>query len=178
MIRAIVLIVLVAIGTAACKPATPSYSVTDPVTGEKTKVSIKDQAGNKTINVESQAGAGSVSIAQQGEAPQNLPSYLPPYPGAQYMGSFAAASTKSEVGGPVAGGMVSFTTQDPGAKVLAFYKEALIKSGMTEQASGDMGGMTMLSFSKGDNEQEGAQVMVTANPTGGTQVQILYSAPP
>lgn len=176
--RLITLISLATLSVVACKPPTPSYTVTDPKTGEKTKISVDGQGDNKTITVNTKDGAGTISVAQEGEAPKNLPSYVPLYPGAKYLGSFAAASKNSSEGGPVAGGMVSFTTTDPSAKVLAFYKEAFSKAGMTEQASGDMGGMSMVSFSKGDNEQEGAQVMATPASTGGTQVQVMYSAAP
>ena len=153
-------------------------SVTDPKTGEKTKISVDAKSGDKTITVKSKDGDGTISVSQDGEAPKNLPAYVPVYPGAKYMGSFAAASSKSGEGGPVAGGMVTFTTNDASAKVLAFYKDAFTKAGMKEQGSGDMGGMALLSFTKGDNEQEGAQVMASPAPTGGTQVQVMYSAAP
>jgi hypothetical protein len=162
----------------ACKPETPQYTVTDPKTGEKTKISIKDQTGDKTITIDTEEGGGTISVAEQGEPPKNLPAYVPLYPGAQYTGSFAASSNQKSDGGAVAGGMVSFTTSDTSEKVLAFYKDAFSKAGMKEQAAGDMGGMSVLSFSKGDNEQEGAQVMVTPDPAGGTQVQVMYSAAP
>lgn len=176
--RHVVLIAFASLGLIACKPPTPSYTVTDPKTGEKTKISVDAKAGDNTITINSKDGAGTISVAQDGEAPKNLPSYVPLYPGAKYMGSFAAASDKSAQGQPVAGGMVTFTTNDPSAKVLAFYKDAFTKAGMTERASGDMGGMAMLSFSKGDNEQEGAQIMASPAPSGGTQVQLVYSAAP
>ena len=176
--RSLALIIVASLGVVACKPPTPSYTVTDPKTGEKTKISVDGSGSDKTITVKSKDGDGKISVAQEGEAPKNLPAYVPLYPGAKYMGSFAAASAKSAAGGPVAGGMVSFTTADPSTKVLAFYKDAFTKAGMKEQGSGDMGGMSMLSFSKGENEQEGAQVMATPAPTGGTQVQVMYSAAP
>jgi hypothetical protein len=176
--RLTTLLIATTFSLVACKPSPPSYTVTDPTTGEKTKVSIDDKAGDKTITVNTKDGAGTISVAENGEAPKNLPSYVPLYPGAKYMGSFAASSDKKAEGGPVAGGMVSFSTPDPSAKVLAFYKDAFTRAGLTEQGSGDMGGMAMLSFSKGDNEQEGAQVMASPGEGSGTQVQIMYSAAP
>ncbi len=172
------MITIAAMGLIACKPPTPSYTVTDPKTGEKTKISVDAKSGDNTITVNSKEGAGTISVSQDGEAPKNLPAFIPLYPGAKYMGSFAAASSKSGEGGPVAGGMVTFSTSDASAKVLAFYKDAFTRAGMKEQAGGDMGGMAMLSFTKGDNEQEGAQVMASPGTTGGTQVQVMYSAAP
>lgn len=174
----IMLIAFAAASLVACKPPTPSYTVTDPATGEKTKISVEDKSGDKTITVNSKDGAGTISVAEKGEAPKNLPAFIPTYPGAVYLGSFAAATEGKADGGPVAGGMVTFSTTDPSAKVLSFYKEAFTKAGMKEQASGDMGGMAMLSFTKGDNEQEGAQVMASPGQSGGTQVQVMYSAAP
>lgn len=185
--RITALVIVATLSLIGCKPATPSYTVTDPTTGEKAKVSVADKAGDKTVTVTTKDGDGTISVAEDGEAPKNLPAYIPLYPGAKYLGSFAAASHQKaesgpDAGGPVAGGIVSFSTPDPAAKVLAFYKQAFTRAGMTEQASGDMGGMAMLSFSKGDNEQEGAQVMASpdtgGDTGGGTQVQVMYSATP
>jgi hypothetical protein len=167
------------LGLTACKPPTPSYSVTDPKTGEKTKISIDDKKGDKTITIENKDGGGTISVAENGEAPKNLPSYIPLYPGAKYAGSFAAAASESEKGGPVAGGLVSFTTNDTTEKVLGFYKDAFTRAGMKQEASGNMGSMSMLAFSKGTNEDDGVQVMASPAETAGViQVQVIYSGGP
>jgi hypothetical protein len=161
---------------AGCKPSPPTYSVTDPKTGEKAEVSIDTGGATNTITFNSSEGKGSVSVSAEGEAPKNLPSYIPTYPGANYQGSFASNVTASGAGEQNAkGGMVSFKTTDAPDKVLAFYKDAFTRGGLKEQASGNMGGLQMLSFSKGDNNQEGAQVMASPDPEGGTAVQLIYS---
>lgn len=180
MLRHFAALGLAVTALAGCNPAPPSLSVTDPKTGEKMQVSIDENANTNTISVKSSDGAGTVSVSAAGKAPQNLPAYIPLYPGAVYQGAFASHVTGSGPEGvDAAGGIVSFQTKDPTDKVMAFYKNAFTRAGLKEQASGDMGGMMMLSFSKGDNEQEGAQVMVSpAGADGQIQVQIIYSTAP
>jgi hypothetical protein len=169
------LIVLTTLSLVACKPPTPSYSVTDPETGEKTKISIDAKGDNKTITVQTGEGKGTISMTEKGEAPKGLPDYVPPYPGAKYEGSFVSDLQGTPKAGAVNGGMMSFTTNDSADKVLAFYKEAFTRAGLKDGASGDMGGMKMISFTKGEGNDEGAQVMASVAPAGGTQVQVMYS---
>jgi hypothetical protein len=167
---------LAALGLGACNPSPPSYTVTDPKTGEKAEISIDTGGATNTITVNSEEGKASITISSDGKAPANMPSYIPAYPGAEYQGSFASnVSSDQAKKSDMKGGMVSFTTNDAPDKVLAYYKEAFTRGGLKEQASGNMGGMQMLSFTKGDTEQEGAQVMASAAGDGSTQIQIIYS---
>jgi hypothetical protein len=159
----------------ACKPSTPSYTVTDPKTGEKTKISVSEKGDNKTVTVSSPEGKGTISVTTDGDVPKGLPAYVPPYPGAKYTGSFVSDMQGTPKEGAVSGGMMSFSTTDSADKVLAFYKAAFARAGLKDGASGDMGGMRMISFTKGDNEQEGAQVMANTAASGETQVQVMYS---
>jgi hypothetical protein len=168
--RHILTLAAMTLALVACKPSTPSYSVTDPKTGDK--ITATEKNGSQTVTVE---GKGSISVAANGEVPKNLPAYLPPYPGAKYEGSFATDMKAQPGTEAMNGGMVSFNTTDSADKVLAFYKDAFTRANLKENASGDMGGMKMLSFSKGDSDAEGVQVMASAAPTGGTQVQLMYS---
>lgn len=159
----------------ACKPPTPSYTVTDPKTGEKTKVSVDGKGDDKTITVQTGEGKGTISVSESGEVPKGLPSYIPPYPGAKYEGSFVSDMQGTPKTGAVSGGMMSFKTSDPADKVLAFYRDAFTRSGLKDGASGDMGGMKMISFTKGEGNEQGAQVMASVAQTGETQVQVMYS---
>jgi hypothetical protein len=171
----ITLLAIAMLALTACKPPEPSITVKDPITGEKTKLSTKDENGNKTITIDGGEGKGTISMSTEGTAPTNMPSYLPNYPGAKYQGTFVANVAETSAGGMAKGGMATFTTPDAPEKIIAFYKETLSKTGMTENASGDISGMKMLSFSKGNNSQEGAQVMISPAPSGGSQVQVIYS---
>jgi predicted enzyme related to lactoylglutathione lyase len=174
----ITLLAIAMLALTACKPPEPSITVTDPNTGEKTKLSTKDKDGNQTITIDGGQGKGTVSISSDGAPPTNMPAFLPNYPGAKYKGTFSADMAGTGVEGAAKGGMATFTTTDSADQVISFYKNALSKTDMKETASGDMSGMRMLSFSKGDNSQEGAQIMVSAAPDGGQQVQVIYSTAP
>jgi hypothetical protein len=179
MMRPIALIAYAALCVVvACKPPAPSYTVTDPVTGEKSKVSVDAKGDTATITVKSKGGGGAVSVGQDGEPPKNLPSYIPLYPGAKHLGSFAAASDKNTDGGSIGGGIVTFATPDPSAQVLAYYRDAFTKAGLKQQASGDLDDMAILTFSKGDTDKEGVEVVATPVLGGGTQVQVMYSSEP
>lgn len=160
---------------AACKPPEPSFTVTDPQSGDKVKLSTKEKDGNQTITIDGGEGKGTVSFSSDGSAPTNMPSYLPNYPGAKYQGTFTADVAEAKEGGAAKGGMATFITTDSADKVMAFYKASLSRTDMKENGSGDMGGMKMLSFSKDGNSQEGAQIMISPAPDGGTQVQVIYS---
>jgi hypothetical protein len=173
--RLTVLVTLAALSVVACKPPTPSYTVTDPKTGEKTKISVDSKGDNKTVTVSSPDGKGTISVTTEGDVPKNLPAYVPPYPGAKYEGSFVSDMQGTPQDGKVSGGLMSFKTKDSADKVLAFYKEAFTRAGLKDGASGDMGGLKMISFTKGDTEEEGAQVMASTAPSGETQVQVMYS---
>lgn len=170
-----ILFVLATLSLIACKPATPSYSVTDPKTGEKTKFTVDAKGDNKTVTVQTGDGKGTISVTEKGDVPKGLPSYIPPYPGAKYEGSFVSDMQGTPKDGAVSGGLMSFKTTDSADKVLAFYKNAFTRAGLKDGASGDMGGLKMISFTKGDNEQQGAQVMASSAPSGETQVQVMYS---
>jgi hypothetical protein len=172
------LITLAMLWLAACNPSPPSYTVTDPKTGEKSQISVNTKEGKESVSVKSKTGEGTISVTESGDVPKNMPAFLPPYPGASYKGSFAANMKTKPTEGAQTGGMVSFQTTDEPDKVFAFYKNAFTKAGLTESASGEMGGMEMISFSKGANDQEGVQVLATREAGAATQVQIMYSFAP
>lgn len=159
----------------ACKP---TVTVTNPETGEKSKITMDQGNGTNTITINSAEGKGTVSMSTSSDAPKDLPTYMPAYPGAKYEGSFATNVSKSEAGAAMKGGMVTFNTPDDADKVLAFYKDAFTRAGLKETGSGDMSGLKMIAFNKGDSDAEGAQVMASAAPAGGTQVQLIYSSAP
>jgi hypothetical protein len=161
---------------AACgQPKEKSYTVTDPDTGEKAKVTVADKEGDKSVTIQSEDGKSTMSVAEAGQAPSNLPDWVPAYPGADYSGSFSVETKgdKAKEGAPAAGAMMGFRTNDPPAKVLDFYKAAFAKAGLKEAASGNFGSMQMLSAAKPDSDI-GAQVMVTQDGAA-SQVQVIYS---
>lgn len=164
---------------AACgQPQEKTYTVTDPETGEKSKISISDKAGDKSVTIRSENGRSNVSVSEAGEAPANLPDFIPLYPGADYSGSVvmqsdAAAEASGTGSRPASGAMMAFKTPDPPAKVIAFYKDAFAKAGLKEAGSGAFGPMQLLAAVK-EGSDIGAQVMVSVEG-GVSNVQVVYS---
>jgi hypothetical protein len=170
--RKIALALGLTLALVACKP---TVTVTDPKTGEKSKISASGIGDNQTVTIDGPDGKGTISVSKSGDAPSNMPSFMPPYPGGKYEGSFSTNMSADGTSGAAKGGMATFTTPDNADKVLAFYKDAFTRAGLKETASGDMSGMKMISYSKGDSQTEGVQVMASPAPTGGgTSVQVMY----
>jgi hypothetical protein len=170
--RKIILLTATMLALVACKP---SVTVTDPKTGEKSKITASGAGDNQTVTIDGPDGKGTISVSKSGEAPSNMPAFMPPYPGGKYEGSFSTNMSGDGTSGPAKGGIATFTTTDNADKVLAFYKDAFTRAGLKETASGDMSGMKMISYSKGDSQAEGVQVMASPAPTGGgTSVQLVY----
>lgn len=93
-----------------------------------------------------------------------LPGGLPAYPGATGTGGYSAEST----GG--SGQIVAFSTGDGPEEVIAFYREAIEKSGREVTASMDMAQMQSISVADADNR---GGITITATETGsGTSITI------
>jgi hypothetical protein len=164
---------------AACgAPEEKTYSVRDPETGEKTKITVREDgaggSGEKRVVIENKEG-GAAIVVGEGAAPANLPAYLPAYPGATWQASMSATAAGGT--GGEAGGMAAFTTKDAPGKVLDHYKTAFARAGMKEAASGQFGEMSMVAARK-EGSNEGAQVMVTKAENGETSVQLIFSLAP
>lgn len=139
----------------------------------KTKdgTAVFDASGkDATIKVTDEKGQVS-TIVGGGGAPQNLPSWLPVYPGATVQGTFDAKSAEG-------GRTLSFTvtTTDAADKVLDFYKsrfeEAGLKVDSTVNASGSEGTGGLLTVN-GENPSRSASVLVSST---GNQTQAVVNA--
>ena len=101
----------------------------------------------------------------------NLPAWLPSYPGSKPEGTFSASGSGSE------GGMAHFKTSDAGAKVLAYYQEALKSAGfkITSTLSGDSGNSNGGVVTAEDNgNQRSVMVTVSSTPGQATDVGLTY----
>jgi len=122
---------------------------------------VTDEKGNQVATL--QAGGGG--------APQNLPSWLPVYPGATVQGVFDAKSAEG-------GRTLSFTvtTTDAADKVLDFYKsrfeEAGLKVDSTVNASGG-GGTGSVLTANGENPSRSASLLISST---GNQTQAVVNA--
>jgi hypothetical protein len=110
-------------------------------------------------------------------APQDMPSWLPIYPGAAVKGGYAASGAQSNAKG------FTLTTTDSVDKVVAFYQQQLKSNGLDVQpmstmsfsGQGGQGGQTntgIVTAASADKART-AQIMVT-NSDGKTQAIITY----
>ena len=128
--------------------------------------------GGGTIKVTDEKGQASTLQAGSGAAPQNLPSWLPVYPGGTIQGTF---DTNTPDGRSAS---FSLTTSDTGDKVLSFYESRLKEAGlkvdsttMTSTAEGKGGILTASSESPSRN----VSVLVGASEGGQTTAAITFA---
>lgn len=127
-------------------------------------------AKDGTIKVTDEKGSQVAALG--GGAPQNLPSWLPVYPGGAVQGTFDTSNAE--------GRSVSFTitTPDAGDKVLSFYESRLKEAGLnvdsttvTNTAEGKGGILTASS----ENPSRSVSVLVGAAEGGQTTAAITFA---
>ncbi len=167
---------------------TNTLTIKDKKTGEVTtlsaddakngKFTIKTDKGTTTIDANSKDGGSLKVTDDKGQtttmnagtaAPQNLPSWLPVYPGGTVQGTFDTTNAE--------GHSATFTvsTSDPVSKVLDFYKSQFESGGLkaektTFSANGQDGG-TVTAKSADDKRQ--ANVLI-GNANGKTSATVTY----
>ena len=110
---------LLALASAGCHRQS-KITITD---GSGNSMTMTADEGGDHVNLTKSDGNTQVSMQQGGVWPAAMAAVVPEYPGAKVQ--------TSAVGGVATGGLVSFTTADTPDKVVAFYKAAAAKSGMT-----------------------------------------------
>jgi hypothetical protein len=141
---------------AACEKSEKTVTVTDSQTGKQADVTTSASGDTTTVRT-----ADGTFTSQTGENVQaNLPDFVPVYPGAK---AIASVSGQGAEGG---GAMTSFEAADPPAKVIGFYKEAMVKAGYKVQAEMTTPQMNMVAGNKGDGQAW--QVMAQTKETGST----------
>lgn len=145
-------------------------------------LTIKEKKSGKVIRMNAEdIKNGKISFSDEStgekmsigvDANAKLPDWVPSYPGSKPEGAFAATGGEGE------GGMVHFKTNDAGAKVLAYYQDALKQAGyrITTTMSGDAesgsGGMVAA-----ENKATRKSVMVTLSTSSeGTDVAVTYGS--
>ena len=130
-----------------------------------------DASGGNGIRVNSTDEKGQVSTFNAGNTtPQNMPSWLPVYPGGTVQGTY---DTNSAEGRSAA---FTVTTKDDSSKVLDYYESQLKANGLTAEkttysANGQNGGT--VAGKSGDGKRE-ASVMVSTG-TEGTQAVVTFT---
>jgi hypothetical protein len=149
-----------------------------------------DDIKNGKMKFSTDKGSGSLDVSQNGLSmkatddkghestfvagggtPQDMPSWLPVYPGATVQGGFAASSAQASAK------TFTLSTTDSVEKVTAFYEEHLKANGLTVQptASMSIAGQSntgMVSAASADKTRT-AQIIVTGSG-GKTQATVSY----
>ena len=142
-------------------------TVRDKKTGKVVTMTF-DDAKNGKFSFSAQGDDGKTASLEFGAGADKLPSWIPAYPGAKAVGTFAVNGTGSQGNG----GTFGFSTSDAPEKVMSFYqdkcKELGIQIKMTTHTG--KGGMIVAS-DEGDTRS--LQVIV-GSESGETKVQVMY----
>jgi hypothetical protein len=145
------------------------------------KFTFETKEGKATFETSGTEDGGTVKVTGDdgqvatfqagGGAPQNLPSWLPIYPGGMAQGSFDSTSEQERTAA------FAVSTQDPADKVLAFYEEKLKAAGLkveksTFESGGKSGGVLN---GTSENPQRQVGISVAAGDDGKTQASISFS---
>ena len=128
-------------------------------------VAIGGAPGDITISTPN----GTAQIHAGTGAPAGLPEGIPAYPNVQ------AGQSVDISGGSVQGQgrILSFSTPDAPAQVIAFYAQAVAAGGYSVANRMDMGATSALTATRGEGQ---AVNIVATQAGGGTQVQIIIGA--
>lgn len=145
------------------------------------KVTFKTKDGTTTFDASGSGENGSVKVTgPNGQvatfgggagAPQNLPSWLPTYPGGTVQGSFDSTSGNERTAA------FSVTTTDPADKVLSFYEEKLKGAGLkVDRTNFDTNGMKGgVINGTGENPVRQVGVTVGTQDDGSTSAAVTFS---
>ncbi len=137
--------------------------------GTTTFDASQDGKDGGSVKITNEKGEQATFTAGQG-APQNLPSWLPIYAGADVQGSYDATTAEGR------NAMFTVTTTDPVDKVAEFYESQLKSSGLkVEKTSYEAGGQkTVTLTSTEDGGKRFASVAVSTSD-GKTQALVNFN---
>ena len=148
-----------------------TITVRDRTTGKESTITF-DQARNGHFSITASDDHGGAASMQFGGAANDLPSWVPKYPGAANIGLFSAKG--SDANGKGEGGSFGFTTSDPARKVLDFYRGKAAELGLKVNMNTDTGSGGMIVAS---NEDEKRSLTAVATASGDTtSVNITYGS--
>jgi hypothetical protein len=146
-----------------------TITIRDRRTGKESTITF-DQARNGHFSITANDDRGGNATVQFGGAVNDLPSWVPQYPGAVNTGVFSAKG--NDANGKGEGGSFTFTTSDPPRKVLDFYRDKAAELGLKVNLNTDTGSGGMIVAAE---EDEKRTLMATANASGAsTTVSITY----
>lgn len=130
-------------------------------TADGTTVKVEQQEGEGTAKITSTSAEGTATMTTGGAGkwPGELVDYAPAYPGGEVGASFSGNSKDGS------GGMVTFTTSDPPAKIVDFYKASATAAGLTNVTNMDINGAKMFGA---EDEKTGRSLSIQASVADGT----------
>ena len=146
-----------------------TVTIRDRRTGKESTITF-DQARHGRFSITANDDHGGNATVEFGGSANDLPSWIPKYPGAVNTGVFSARG--SDNNGKGEGGSFTLTTSDPPHKVLDFYRDKAGELGLKVNMNTDTGSGGMIVAA---DEGEKRSLMATANASGGsTTVSITY----
>lgn len=130
--------------------------------GDTTEVVISGADGKSTATI---------TTGATGAGPANLPAFAPVYPGAKIETSMQGSGPEGS------GGVLVMTTPDAPDKVAAFYDAQISAAGLGDVTRLTTNDMRMIGGSAGEKGPS-ANVTITPNPGGGTQINLIYVPAP
>jgi len=143
--------------------------IRDRKTGKEVTLSFDDVKRGK-LKFSATGDNGEVANLEIGGGEGKMPAWVPTYPGARAQGNMTAKGQDADGGGE--GGVVTFTTPDPPAKVTEFYDAKCKEMGMSVNISQltDTGGMIV---GADEGKQRTLHVLV-AGGSGDTSITVTY----
>ncbi len=143
-------------------------TVRDKKTGKVVTMTF-DDAKNGKFSFSAQGDDGKTASLEIGAGADKLPSWIPVYPGAKAVGTFAVNADSGQGNG----GAFAFNTTDEPAQVMSFYQDKCKELGISiKMATHAAQGGMILAGGEGDDTRS-LQVIV-GRESGETKVQVMY----
>lgn len=152
-----------------------TITIRDRRSGQQSTITF-DQARNGRFSITANDDHGGNATMQfgGGAAANDLPAWVPKYPGAVNTGVFSAHGTDANTNGKGEGGSFSFTTSDPARQVLDYYRNKVGDLGLKVNMNTDTGSGGMIVAAEEGGKRT---LMAVANTSGGsTSVNITYGS--
>jgi hypothetical protein len=146
------------------------------------RLKFSSDKGSASVDIGGKDGAGTIKVTDEkgkestlkfgAGAPQELPGWVPSYPGATVQGSYAASNTEGRAGG------FTVSTGDTVQKMTDFYEAQLKAAGFKTQkatfaAAGAYSGATLNATSA--DEKRSVNIAISAGDKGGAQAVVTFN---
>jgi hypothetical protein len=149
-----------------------TVTIRDKRTGKETTMTF-DQARNGKFSITADDDHGGTASMQFGGAVNNnnLPSWVPKYPGSEGASTFAVKGSGAD---GADGGSFTFTTPDSSDKVMQFYRDKVQDLGLKVKLSSATGDTSMIVATE-DGDARSLTVIIGTR-SGPTSVSVTYGS--